>query len=230
MVSGQDLSNFGLNVDMLSKVFIFFVGQKQGGIIRNGEWAWQTRGSALQIISLRNGQTISSYEFCESKGYERCCIKYVEEIFPNNPEMMLLAVILENYSGPASDGSYIALYSVEESCVLNIIELSLHITCVRFMETSVCRRTLLQNFDGCLAIGSQEGVVVLLDLNILNVNTKQFEMQQNTFVPCHIVEYNLTLTDIHRKFRQCQQDGIHFGLQMEGMFISFYCFFFINFK
>ena len=222
VVSGQDLSNFGFNVDILSKVFIFFIGQKQGGIIRNGEWAWQARGSMLQIISLRNGQTISSYEFCESKGYERCCIKCVEEIFPNSPETMLLAVILENYSGAYSDGSYIALYSIEKSCVLKIIELSLHITCARFMESSVCRRTLLQNFDGCLAIGSQEGVVILLDLNIHTINSKQHNMQQDSFVPCHIVQYNLTLTEIHRNFRQCQQDGIHFGLQIEGMFISFY--------
>ncbi|XP_037808264.1 protein ELYS homolog [Lucilia sericata] len=192
-----------------------FIGQKIGGIIRHGEWAWLARNSVLQIVSLRNGQTISSYEFCESRGYESCCIKCVEEVFPNNPEYMMLAVVLESFRGPGGGGSFVALYSVELSSVLSCIELSLHITCSRFMDSSACRRSLLQNFDGCLAVGSEEGVIVLLDLNMQKIMSLQNELQEDKFVPCHIVDYSLSLTEIHRNFRQCQQDGIHFGLQME---------------
>ncbi|KNC31049.1 hypothetical protein FF38_03767 [Lucilia cuprina] len=193
-----------------------FIGQKLGGIIRHGEWAWLARNSVLQIVSLRNGQTISSYEFCESRGYESCCIKCVEEVFPNNPEYMLLAVVLESFRGPGGGGSFVALYSVELSSVLSCIELSLHITCSRFMDSPACRRSLLQNFDGCLAVGSEEGVIVLLDLNMQKIMSLQNELQEDNFVPCHIVDFSLPLTEIHRNFRQCQQDGIHFGLQMEG--------------
>lgn len=192
------------------------IGQKLGGIIRQGEWAWLARNSMLQIVNLRNGQTISTFEFCDSRGYDSCYIKCVEEIFPNNPEILLLAVILESFRGPGGGCSYVALYSVELSSVLSSIELSLHITCARFMNASACRRTLLQNFDGCLAVGSEEGVIVLLDLNIRKILNVQSEMPDDVFVPCHIVDYNLPLTEIHRNFRQCQQDGIHFGLQMEG--------------
>lgn len=170
----------------------------------------------LQIISLRNGQTISSYEFCESRGYENCCIKCVEEIFPNNPEVMLLAVVLESFHGPGGGSSYVALYSMELSSVLNSIELSLHITCARFMDASACRRSLLQNFDGCLSVGSEEGCIVLLDLNIQKMTLMNSELHEDNFVPCHVVDYSLPLTEIHRNFRQCKQDGIHFGLQMEG--------------
>lgn len=193
-----------------------FSDKKLGGVIRRGEWAWLAQNSVLQIASLRNGQTISTYEFCESGGYDNCCIKCVEEIYPNNPEIMVLAVILENFHGPSGGGSFVVLYSVELSCVLNTIELGLHITCARFLNAVACKRTLLQNFDGCLAVGSEEGVVVLLDLNIGRFNRVQSEIEDGTFVRSHIVDYSIPLTDIHRNYRQCQQDGITFGLQMEG--------------
>ncbi|XP_058974667.1 protein ELYS homolog [Musca domestica] len=192
-----------------------FVDKKLGGIIRHGEWAWLAKNSMLQIVSVRSGQTISTYEFCESRGYDSCCIKCVEELFPNNPEIMVLAVILENFHGPSGGGSFVVLYSIELSCVLCTYELSLHITCARFLNSSTCKRTLLQNFDGCLSVGSEEGVVVLLDLNMGKMCQIQSEAAESTFTPCHIVDYSIPLKDIHRNFRQCKQDGITFGLQME---------------
>lgn len=174
------------------------------------------KNSMLQIVSVRSGQTISTYEFCESRGYDSCCIKCVEELFPNNPEIMVLAVILENFHGPSGGGSFVVLYSIELSCVLCTYELSLHITCARFLNSSTCKRTLLQNFDGCLSVGSEEGVVVLLDLNMGKMCQIQSEAAESTFTPCHIVDYSIPLKDIHRNFRQCKQDGITFGLQIEG--------------
>ncbi|XP_073834708.1 AT hook containing transcription factor 1 homolog [Musca autumnalis] len=192
-----------------------FIDKKLGGIIRHGEWAWLAKNAMLQIVSLRNGQTISTYEFCESRGYDNCCIKCVEEIFPNNPEIMVLAVILENFHGPSGGGSFVVLYSVELSCVLCTYELSLHLTCARFLNAATCKRTLLQNFDGCLSVGSEEGVIVLLDLNMGQMSRIQSEVAESTFTPCHIVDYSIPLKDIHRNFRQCKQDGVTFGLQME---------------
>lgn len=195
---------------------IYFSDKKLGGIIRHGEWAWLAKNSMLQVVSVRSGQTISIYEFCEPRGYDSCCIKCVEELFPNNPEIMVLAVILENFHGPSGGGSFVVLYSIELSCVLCTYELSLHITCARFLNSSTCKRTLLQNFDGCLSVGSEEGVVVLLDLNMGKMCQIQSEAAESTFTPCHIVDYSIPLKDIHRNFRQCKQDGITFGLQMEG--------------
>lgn len=196
--------------------YLHLTGKKLGGILRHGEWGWLARYSVLQIVSLRNGHSISSYEFSESRGYESCCIKHVEDIYPNNPEIMLLAIVLESFRGPGGGSSYVAVYSVEFGKVLHNIELNLHLTCAKFMEASACRRSLLQNFDGCLAVGSEEGAIVLLDLNVHKFTSIQNEAHVDIFVPCHIVDYSLPLTEIHRNFRQCQQDGIHFGLQIEG--------------
>ncbi|XP_059224000.1 protein ELYS homolog [Stomoxys calcitrans] len=191
------------------------VDKKLGGIIRRGEWAWLARNTVLQIVSLRNGQTISTYEFCQSRGYDNCCIRCVEELFPHNPEIMIVAVILENFHVPSGGGSYVVLYSIELGCVLSTIELVLHSTCARFLSSKACKRTLLQNFDGCLAIGTEEGVIVLLDLNMNKINRMECEIQDGAFNRSHIVDYSLPLTDIHRNYRQCQQDGITFGLQLE---------------
>ncbi|XP_075156172.1 AT hook containing transcription factor 1 homolog isoform X2 [Haematobia irritans] len=191
------------------------IEKKLGGILRRGEWAWLARNSLLQIVSLRNGQAISTYEFCESQGYVNCCIKHVEELFPNDPNIIVVAVILENFHVPSGGGSFVVLYSIEMGSVLSTIELSLHATCARFLDAKACKRTLLQNFDGCLAIGSEEGVIVLLDMNMTKLNRLELQVSDGAFNRSHIVDYSLPLTDIHRNYRQCQQDGITFGLQLE---------------
>lgn len=193
-----------------------------------GEWAWTAQDCNLQIVSLKNGQIISLYEFSELQGFENCCIKCVDEIFPGNKDSVLLAVTLECYQGQAA--SRIAIYSVDLGCVINSMLLQLHVTCVKFIEPAVCRRTIFQNFDGCLAVGSEEGVVVLLDLNVHKYinNTDEVNNIRKLGEPsyettngklCHIVDYRMSLNEIHSNFRHCQQEGIYFGLQLEGEFL-----------
>ncbi|KAL9871985.1 AT hook containing transcription factor 1 homolog isoform 1-T4 [Glossina fuscipes fuscipes] len=187
-----------------------------GGILQQDNWAWLARSNVLQIIALGSAQTVCTYEFTELHGYENSCIKCVEELFHNNFKSLLLAVVLERYHiiGSAT-ASYISVFSLETKSVLSTIELSLHITCARFVGPLACRRTLLQNFDGCLALGSEEGALILLGMNKPKIMVLACE-EEDTFVPCQIVDYNLPLTEIHRHFRNCQKEGIHLGLQVEA--------------
>uniref|UniRef100_A0A1B0A055 ELYS-like domain-containing protein n=1 Tax=Glossina pallidipes TaxID=7398 RepID=A0A1B0A055_GLOPL len=192
--------------------------KKIGGILHHDKWAWLARNNVLQIIALHSAHTICTYEFSELHGYENCCIKCVEELFHNNFKSLLLAVVLESYritDSTASTASYISVFSLETKSVLSTIELSLHITCARFVGPLACRRTLLQNFDGCLAVGSEEGALILLGMNRPKIMLFADE-EEVTFVPCQIVDYNLPLTEIHRHFRNCQKEGIHLGLQVEA--------------
>lgn len=45
-----------------------FPVNKLGGIIKKGQWAWLAKGSTLQVVSLKNGYTMSTFEFAESNG------------------------------------------------------------------------------------------------------------------------------------------------------------------
>uniref|UniRef100_A0A1A9VRC0 Cleavage/polyadenylation specificity factor A subunit N-terminal domain-containing protein n=1 Tax=Glossina austeni TaxID=7395 RepID=A0A1A9VRC0_GLOAU len=188
--------------------------KKIGGILHQDKWAWLARNNVLQIIALHSAHTICTYEFSELLGYENSSIKCVEELFHSNYKSLLLAVVLESYRITGSTASYISVFSLETKSVLSTIELSLHITCARFVGPLACRRTLLQNFDGCLAVGSEEGALILLGMNRPKIMLLADE-EEVTFVPCQIVDYNLPLTEIHRHFRNCQKEGIHLGLQVE---------------
>lgn len=178
----------------------------------------------MEITALRNGQTIATYEFSEARGYDNCCIRFVEELFPNNNENVLLAVCVECFRAAGGGCSFVAIYSVEHGRILSCMELSLHITAAAFVNGNCCRRSLLQNFDGCLAVGSEEGVILLLDLNINKILATYDERListppgqfADTITVCQIADYNLPLAEIHRTFRQTRQDGVHFGLQLEG--------------
>ncbi|XP_036338995.1 uncharacterized protein LOC118748571 isoform X1 [Rhagoletis pomonella] len=201
-----------------------FAGSLQlGGIIKRGAWGWLTSGNVLEITALRNGQTLASYEFTEARGYDNCCIRFVEELFPNNNETVLLAICIECFRAAGGGCSFVAIYSVEHGQVLSCMELSLHITAAAFVNRNCCRRSLLQNFDGCLAVGSEEGVILLLDLNINKILATYDERLMNTssrqftdiITVCKIADYNLPLAEIHRTFRQTRHEGVHFGLQLE---------------
>uniref|UniRef100_A0A0K8UMI4 Protein ELYS n=1 Tax=Bactrocera latifrons TaxID=174628 RepID=A0A0K8UMI4_BACLA len=195
---------------------------QQGGIIKRGTWCWLSNGDELEIRALRTGQTIATYRFLETQGYDSCYIRCVEELFPHNNDNVLLAVCLECFRTSGRGCSFIAIYSIEHSRVLSCIELPLHITTAAFISENCCRRSLLQNFDGCLAVGSEEGVILLLDLNInkiLNAYDERmkgpYRQLTNEITECQISDYNLPLTEIHRSFQRARNDGVHFGLQVE---------------
>uniref|UniRef100_A0A1A9WWP1 ELYS-like domain-containing protein n=1 Tax=Glossina brevipalpis TaxID=37001 RepID=A0A1A9WWP1_9MUSC len=184
--------------------------KKIGGFLNKGKLAWLARGNLLQIISLRRLHTECRYEFSKLRGYENCRIEFVEEIYHNNYKSLLLAVGMK--ISRKGGGSYISIFSTETVSVLSSIKLPLHITCARFVGPLTCRRTLFQNSDGFLAVGSEEGALVLLIMNTVSSASGL----KDTFVPCKIVNYNLSVTEIHRHFHKCQKEGIHFGLQVQA--------------
>lgn len=229
VVSDEDCSGkychicYSFILQLLTTVSAYHTVPQQGGIIKRGTWCWLSSGNELEIRALRTGQIIATYGFVETRGYDSCYIRCVEELFPLNNENVLLAVCLECFRASGPGCSFIAIYSIEHSHVLSCIELPLHITAAAFISENCCRRSLLQNFDGCLAVGSEEGVILLLDLNInkiLNACDERIKAPTRQLTDeitvCHLSDYNLPLAEIHRSFQRARNDGVHFGLQVEG--------------
>lgn len=185
-----------------------------GGIIKSGQWGWLTKGSRLCITSLRSGQLISKYDFDASNGFDICIITCVSEIQMSSMKDTLIAIGIQYADSP---GGVVVLYSIKESTVVSCIELKHKITCCKFISWEVSQNTILQNMKGCLAVGTDGGSVLLVDLNLRNdVELPPPKEDGNvSIVPCHIVDYSMSLLHIHRHFQHCQQEGVHFGIQLE---------------
>lgn len=80
-------------------------------------------------------------------------------------------------------------------------------------------RSLLRCFDGCLAVGTDQGKVILLDLCFkrckfvidgLMSSDDNLEVQQ-----CHVIFANADPEEIMEHHEQSKQDEIYFGIQLE---------------
>lgn len=63
-------------------------------------------------------------------------------------------------------GGSLYLFSVQGSRLLHRIDVIDRITSCCFVSTATCQRSCLTKFDGCVAIGTDQGKVFLMDLNL----------------------------------------------------------------
>ncbi|XP_017066969.1 protein ELYS homolog [Drosophila eugracilis] len=151
-----------------------------GGIIRSGQWGWVTRryssDANLIVCNMSTGDCVSWYSFWnEGQGHgQRSSIRCVEELFTGQPDRTpLLAICLESWDNGErfpincpKARTQVLIYSIAKSRVLRHFELQrLYCSTLKFLDQSVCGGTQLCHFDGCLAVASEEGVVLLVDLN-----------------------------------------------------------------
>lgn len=63
-------------------------------------------------------------------------------------------------------GGSLYLFAVQGSRILHRIDVIDRITSCCFVNTATCQRSSLTKFDGCVAIGTDQGKVLLIDLNL----------------------------------------------------------------
>ncbi|EDX02101.2 protein ELYS homolog [Drosophila yakuba] len=156
-----------------------------GGIIRNGQWGWVTwrygSDATLLICSMTTGDYLSWHRFWSEsddlgqrhKQGQRSSIRCVEELFPGDPERTaMLAICLETWdSGEEKPvncliSTQVLIYSIPGSQVLRRFDLdSLNCSALTFLDQRICGGTRLSQFDGCLAVATEEGMVLMVDLN-----------------------------------------------------------------
>ncbi|KAH8354231.1 hypothetical protein KR084_004072 [Drosophila pseudotakahashii] len=159
-----------------------------GGIIRGGQLGWVTwrygSDATILVCSMTTGDYVSYHRFWSSEsaddagqggGQQRCSIRCVEELFPGEPERTaLLAICLESWDSGERRPDHCSLartqvliYSIPGSKVLRRFDLAdgLYCSALTFLDRRICGGTRLARFDGCLAISTQEGIVLLVDLN-----------------------------------------------------------------
>ncbi|KAI8034667.1 hypothetical protein M5D96_012490 [Drosophila gunungcola] len=156
---------FGLNLSQTDDCL--------GGIIRGGQWGWVTRrkgkDATLLICIMATGECVSRHCFWrqsanEEKSHHFNSIRCVEELFPGEPKRpALLAICLEMWD----HRTQVLIYAYISGKVLRRFDLQDHLHCraMTFLDESLCGGTRLKLFDGCLAVATEEGTVLLVDLN-----------------------------------------------------------------
>jgi hypothetical protein len=93
-----------------------------------------------------------------------CVITCVEEV-EYLPNVCLLAVATE-FSITGTSAGMLSVFCVQGSKILGSMDLCERITCLRYIDEVACRRSVLRQFKGCVAIGTDQGKLFLIDLMI----------------------------------------------------------------
>ena len=81
------------------------------------------------------------------------------------PGICLLAVSIE-FKNSAARAGMVCLFCVQGCKLLGSMDLCERITCCRYLCIDACRRSVLRQFHGTLAIGTDQGKLFLVDLMI----------------------------------------------------------------
>lgn len=95
-----------------------------------------------------------------------CIISHVEEI-DYLPGVCLLAIAVDFTAKGPSLGMISLLY-VQGTKILGSLDFCEQITCCHYVKKEACNQSALKDFSGCLAIGTNEGKIFLIDLMIPN--------------------------------------------------------------
>jgi len=100
--------------------------------------------------------------FC-SGSTQGCVISCVEEI-EHFSGVCLLAVAIEFTSGNAGAGM-ISVFCVQGSKILRSMDFCEKITSCSYIKTNACdKKNILKNFNGTIAIGTEQGKLFIIDL------------------------------------------------------------------
>ncbi|KAH8298603.1 hypothetical protein KR018_007021 [Drosophila ironensis] len=172
-----------------------------GGYMHGGRLAWVTcqyaNNATIRVSQTTSGHCASSYSFWHANqhGFEdiNCSISCVTELFPGRPDHpAVLAICLERWSNLydlpqqcPNATTQVIIWSATHGQVLARFDLEgVYCTAMAFLGPDLLRGTPLQRFDGCLAVASREGIIVLIDLNLEHmIATKCMCIQQAHTAP-----------------------------------------------
>jgi hypothetical protein len=112
-------------------------------------------------FALDNLKTDGNFVVQSGRG---CVITCVEEI-DYLPGICVLAVAIEFSINGASAGM-LSIFCVQGSKILGSMDFCERITCCRYIPKEACKRCVLRNFQGTVAIGTDQGKLFLIDLMI----------------------------------------------------------------
>uniref|UniRef100_A0A1B0DF59 ELYS beta-propeller domain-containing protein n=1 Tax=Phlebotomus papatasi TaxID=29031 RepID=A0A1B0DF59_PHLPP len=190
-----------------------FVVEKITGISRNGRICWIAYGANIEVMSVVTGAKVSCYNFQHTLRSLTLSITCVAEINVPDVNTTVLAIGFET---SAFDG-VLCLFSVQGSRPIQLISIDDGIVSCTEIQVSHLNN-ILSRFDGCLAVGTVSGKIVLVNVNLLLFRSSLFA-NQNILChvepsPCTIVPAEISPEASERIFEQTIREKVFFGVEI----------------
>lgn len=141
--------------------------------MHDGQLGWIAIGAHLEVYSLKIGSKVANYSFGNAQRLTNAVITCVTEIQAEGVNSCILVVGVQ--CSPI--GGILYVFSVQGSRVIHRIDVIDKVTSCCYVSTIACRRSALKMFDGCAAIGTDDGKVLLVDLNLTRCKDSKFHSQ-----------------------------------------------------
>lgn len=115
----------------------------------------------------------------------------------------------------------ICIFSIQGSRILRCIEIKEKITSCCFIPENICQRSIFKLFDGCLAIGSENGNILLIDLCFKKCSDILFGRIINRceleLIESRIFLANTNFKAIRQEYKNLKKDGFNIGMQLDHL-------------
>ncbi|XP_052863451.1 protein ELYS [Anopheles cruzii] len=188
--------------------------EDNSGILERNGLAWYARGAVLEVFNINPGFKVISHNFV---GYgskpKTCTIECVEEVFFSRPTVLAVALRL------GLDQCQIVFLSLHRCRELGRIDIQESVKTVRWIDNRLEDVGALGHFSCCLALGTEDGKVLLVDgcLRLVGHDTASstlIPMHHEAKRQCHIELFRSDLEKVVHRLQQVRDRGLYVGLQL----------------
>uniref|UniRef100_A0A182JNN7 ELYS-like domain-containing protein n=1 Tax=Anopheles christyi TaxID=43041 RepID=A0A182JNN7_9DIPT len=186
--------------------------EEKCGILERSSIAWYARGSVLEVFNTNSNFKVISHNFHPFTSKSKpCTVECVEEV--DAPGCKLLAVGLRL----GIEQSQIVFLSVRGGREVGRIDVQEDVKLLRYVDPNSCSNGLLSKYQGCIAVGTEDGKVILVDTCFKQIKTgfgMEVAMNEPGKRQCHIEFSRGDLKHLIQNQEKIQERGLYFGLQL----------------
>uniref|UniRef100_A0A182IJH8 ELYS-like domain-containing protein n=1 Tax=Anopheles atroparvus TaxID=41427 RepID=A0A182IJH8_ANOAO len=187
---------------------------KSGILERNG-LVWYASGSLLEVFNINSDFKVIHWNFNDctrrARKSKTCTVECVEEVVAFQRPLLAVGLRL----GP--EQTQIMVLSPQGVYEVGNINMQEDVSILRFIDPSSCSLGVLRQYCGCLAVGTIDGKVIMVDLCLNQVENGSFgskiAMNDETKKHCHIEFNGGDSKQTIRNHEKIRERGLYFGLQ-----------------
>uniref|UniRef100_A0A2M4CH51 Putative nuclear pore complex assembly n=1 Tax=Anopheles darlingi TaxID=43151 RepID=A0A2M4CH51_ANODA len=202
--------------------------EDKSGILERNSLAWYARGSVLEVFNIDPNRKVISHNFNSTASKSKpCTIECVEEVCLNSQTTVLAVALCLG-----TEQSQIAFLSLRRCRELGRIDVQEDIRTLRWINNTRESVGSLYQFSCCLAAGTEDGKVLIVDgcIGIVEhetpVGTTSVLIDRTGVVKrqCHIELFQCDLEQIIDRLEQVRDRGLYVGLQLPQEVYASVCF------
>uniref|UniRef100_A0A182MUR6 ELYS-like domain-containing protein n=1 Tax=Anopheles culicifacies TaxID=139723 RepID=A0A182MUR6_9DIPT len=186
--------------------------EEKCGVLEKNAITWYARGSMLEVFNMNSSFKVISQNFhpCSSKS-KPCTVECVEEIDAVGCAILAVGLRL------GAEQSQIVFLTVRGCREVGRIDIQENVNLLRAVDPNSCSNGLLNKYRGCLAAGTEDGKVILIDLcfkRSQNGFGQEITMNDPSKRQCHIEFSRGNAKQLIQNHEKIQERELYFGLQL----------------